>query len=217
MTADKKDRNSEAPRGRGRPKAVPDAKQKAEITKAAWDLFMGKGFAQTSMADVASAAHMSLTTIYRLFPGKNDLFAAVVSLHRESMVALPGNYDELPLVDALLQIFRIELDPEAEQIRHSVMQMFITASHHIPDLQPILMQEGPMQAHSLLVAWLEDQKAKGRLTFSSGEITARMLMDITFGAPGLKDGSGPQWPGGNDRPAYLRVCFTMLLDGLRPR
>jgi AcrR family transcriptional regulator len=196
---------------------MSDEAQRNAITRVAWDLFLKQGFARTAMAEVAAATHMSLSTIYRFFPGKNELFAAVVSLHRESMLALPGNYDDMPLVDALLHIFQIDIDPVADQQRHALMTMFIAESHRIPELAPILMQQGPLQAHALLVEWLDRQQVNGRIGTISSDITAKMLMDIAFGAPGLKDGTGPQWPGGDNRLTYLRQCFTTLIEGLRPR
>ncbi|WP_022892292.1 TetR/AcrR family transcriptional regulator [Agromyces subbeticus] len=41
--------------------------------------FLSRGFAGTTMDSVASAAHISKASLYRDYPSKNELFAAVVS------------------------------------------------------------------------------------------------------------------------------------------
>ncbi|KFL47599.1 TetR-family transcriptional regulator [Sphingobium sp. ba1] len=51
---------------------------KARILAAARDLFDSHGFHQTSMAELAAAAQVSVGQIYRLFKGKEDIIEALV-------------------------------------------------------------------------------------------------------------------------------------------
>ena len=62
-----------------RKEARPD-----EITSAALDLFVERGFAATRLDDVASRAGVSKGTVYLYFANKEELFKAVV---REALVA----------------------------------------------------------------------------------------------------------------------------------
>lgn len=204
-------------RRRGRPKVASDAAQKEAVTRAAWKCLLERGYGRTTMGDVAAAAQMSLSTIYRFFPGKTDLFSAVVALHRKSMLALPGNYDDMPLEEALGRIFQVDLDGEATRQRDALMTMILLESRQFPELSTVFHAEGPQHAHRLLAAWFERQKAQGRLTVADADVAARMLMDIVFGATSLKAKDAPQWPGGDDRPAYLQRCFTIIAEGMRPR
>lgn len=48
------------------------------ILNAARDLFAANGFHQTSMAELAAAAQISVGQIYRLFKGKEDIIEAIV-------------------------------------------------------------------------------------------------------------------------------------------
>ena len=41
-------------------------------------VFLRYGYARTTMAELAAAAALSRPTLYELFPGKDDLFAAVI-------------------------------------------------------------------------------------------------------------------------------------------
>ena len=51
---------------------------KARILTAARELFDSHGFHQTSMAELATAAQVSVGQIYRLFKGKEDIIEALV-------------------------------------------------------------------------------------------------------------------------------------------
>ncbi|MFN4128160.1 TetR/AcrR family transcriptional regulator [Pannonibacter indicus] len=201
-------------RGRGRPKAVDDRQQRGMIVDVAMPLFLAKGYGKTSMNEIAAAAHVSLSTIYRFFPGKQDLFAAIVASHRETMLALPGDYDGLPLDEALARIFRLGLDSEASQRREALMAMFMVEARQFPELMPVMVEHGPKQSKQLLAAWLERQTRLGFAQATDPVAAAGMIMDIVFGAAALKAPGSPIWPEGSERQDYLRRCFRMLADGL---
>jgi AcrR family transcriptional regulator len=57
----------------------------AELLAAALELFVERGYAATRLEDVAKRAGVSKGTVYLYFPGKEDLFKAVV---REGLVPL---------------------------------------------------------------------------------------------------------------------------------
>jgi len=202
-------------RGRGRPKAASDDEQRRLLAQTAWRLFVEKGYGGTTMQDVAAACRMSKRTVYRLFPGKTELFAAVVTLHRTTMIALPGDYDDLPLEEALARIFLIDADPALDEARTGLMAVFMAESRRFPELLPLVHAFGGEPSRRLLRDWLERQAARSKISLPDADIAARMLMDVVFGAVPLKDENGPPWSGGPDRPAHLRACFAMIVQGLR--
>jgi TetR/AcrR family transcriptional regulator, transcriptional repressor of aconitase len=57
------------------------AARRRQILDAAHAVFTERGFARTSMDDVARAANLSIGAVYRYFPGKDDLILAVCSGH----------------------------------------------------------------------------------------------------------------------------------------
>lgn len=205
------------PRSRGRPKVAPDADQARAIAETAWRLFIEKGYAGTTMGDVAATARVSLRTVYHLFPAKPDLFAAVVDLHRQTMLALPGDNDDLPVDQALGRIFQLDLDPETEKARAALMTFFIVEGRQFPELGPLVRKHGAEKSGILLAEWLEGQHRAGRIHAPDPRIAAKMLMDVVFGAVALKSGKGPEWAGSDDRKSYLESCFAMISTGLTPR
>lgn len=205
------------PKGRGRPKTVTDEVHKENVARAAWELLLERGYGGMTMAEVAKRARMSLNTIYRLFPNKLEVVAATVALHRQNIVALPADYDDISVVDALLRIFHVDMDMAALEQREALLHIFISESKTSPELVPVFLKNGPDEAFSLLRKWLECQHEKGRIQIRDSGITAKMLMDVAFGAQVAKDWPNGPWPGGDDRAGYLRECFSTLVDGLKPR
>ncbi|QRY86308.1 TetR/AcrR family transcriptional regulator [Tsukamurella tyrosinosolvens] len=64
----------DAPRLRGR----PGGSSGADLLAIARDLLLDRGFAGTTMDAVAAGARISKQTLYRQYPSKDDLYAAVV-------------------------------------------------------------------------------------------------------------------------------------------
>jgi len=60
---------TEAPRGRGRPRAA----DRASISAVAYALFRAQGFDRTTMDDIAKAAGIGRTTLWRYFESKSDI------------------------------------------------------------------------------------------------------------------------------------------------
>jgi TetR/AcrR family transcriptional repressor of mexJK operon len=216
-TDDGSSESRSCPRGRGRPKLMTDAEQAGMILTAARGVYLERGFAGTTMEDVATIAHVSKRTLYRLFASKTALFAAMVDAHTETMLALPGDYDELPLVEALEAIFRLDIDSDAERERLALLRLFMVDARQFPELGALLRERGGDRSLALLGGWLERQRQNGRIEIDDAAIGARMLMDMIFGAVVLKSGEGPEWPGDGDRRIYLSRCIRVFVNGVRPR
>jgi AcrR family transcriptional regulator len=207
---------SQARRGKGRPPSSPDESKRQMIADVTSRLFIEHGYQGVTMAQVAAAAHVSLSTIYRLFPGKPQLFSAIVEWHRHSMMALPGDYDALPIETALEKIFWVDLDSASERRRGELVRRIVAESRKIPELQPMFHDQGPEYSRRLLTEWLERQQVSGRIRVVDAAILAGMLMDIAFGMSSPKFSGDPDWDGSSERTNYLRTCFAMIVGGLKP-
>ncbi|NDW00116.1 TetR/AcrR family transcriptional regulator [Salipiger sp. PrR002] len=215
MTSEGKtnERTGAAPR-KGRPKAADDAERRKHLIEVTTALFLEHGYQGVTMSKIAAAAHVSLNTVYRLFPGKPDLFAALVGEHRRSMVDLPGDYDDLPIAEALERIFFVNLDKAAEQRRFGLAQMLVTEAERSAELGEVFLGEGPAYTHKLLVDWLTRQHDLGRIAIEDAGTAAKMLMDIAFGAPGSHRKGALMWEGMQERNAHLKICFAIVARGM---
>ena len=69
-------------------------------------MFLRYGFARTTMADLSKAASLSRPALYELFPGKEELFAAVVrELNREALQNYREKLPTLRTTQSKLQYF----------------------------------------------------------------------------------------------------------------
>ncbi|MCA0996117.1 TetR/AcrR family transcriptional regulator [Alloyangia pacifica] len=215
MTSEgKKDQStSPAPR-KGRPKAADDAQRRKHLIDVTTALFLEHGYQGVTMSKIAAAAHVSLNTVYRVFPSKPDLFAALVGEHRRSMVDLPGDYDDLPIAEALERIFFVNLDAAAEQRRFGMAQMLVAEAERSPELGAVFLGEGPEYTRKLLTDWLTRQRDLGRIEVADAGTVAKMLMDIAFGAPGSRRKGAPAWDAIVDRNTHLKTCFAIVSRGM---
>ncbi|GLK83554.1 TetR/AcrR family transcriptional regulator [Ancylobacter defluvii] len=204
-------------RGRGRPKARSDDEQAAAIVTQARALFLAGGYGRTTMDEIAAACRISKRTLYRLFPAKIDLFAAIVEEHRFTMLALPGDYDQLSLIDAIAAIFRVDIGDAENQERMALVGFVLAEIRQFPELGNVVRIHGADPSRAELTAWLARQAERGRIRLANPEYTARMLMDLIFGAVPLKQPGLPDWPRETDRRNYLREAIRLIVEGMMPR
>ncbi len=84
------------------------------------------------MDAVAARCGVSKRTLYRLFPGKTDLFRAMVADHRRSMLALPRATADEPLDEALAAIFRLDIDAVQDQGRMAFVLLAVAEAERFP-------------------------------------------------------------------------------------
>lgn len=204
-------------RSRGRPRTVPDATRRKEIATQALQMFRELGYARLTTDAVAARCQISKRTLYRLFASKTELIAAIIETHRESMIALPGDYDHLSLAQALDLIFFNDIDDEADRQRFAFLQfLFVEAAIH-PELEAIAGKYGRDTTLKLLEEWIAHQCALGRMSVPNAADAARMLMDMVVGSTAPARHGAIQWPGNERRRTYVRECIRVFLCGVATR
>lgn len=204
-------------RPRGRPKVMPDESQRSLIAERARELFLEKGYGRTTTDDVAARCRISKHTLYRLFPGKPALFAAIVDAHRQSVLALPGDYDELPLGEALERIFKIDIDPQADKERVALLNLVLLEARQFPELADIARRYGGDRSRAELANWLDRQCKRGRLRIDDADSAARMLIGMIYSDIVDTASGNVRWLGGKKRNDYIRRCVSVFLHGVVPR
>ncbi|MCW2308595.1 TetR/AcrR family transcriptional regulator [Rhodobium gokarnense] len=197
---------------------MPDNVQREIIVEQAHELFLANGYGGTTMDHIAASCRVSKRTLYRLFPGKLDLFAAIIDKNRQRMLLLPGNYDDMPLDEALETIFRVEIDPEDNRKRQALIRLVIIETRQYPELRTTARKYGAIPSRLELAAWFDRQCARGRMVIDDTEAAAQMLLDMVFGAIAAKATGGDlDWPGEDDREGYIKRCIQVFLHGVQKR
>ena len=74
------------------------------VLEAAVGVFAERGFEATKVQDIAQGAALSLGTIYSVFPGKQEIYEAILAEHGQALLALVQEVHDrklLPARDAL--------------------------------------------------------------------------------------------------------------------
>ncbi len=77
-------------RGRPRRDGSKSENQREEIAAAAIQLFSSRGYAQTTLSEIARAAGLDQSSIYYWFSGKDDILRHLVEENRSSLLVATG-------------------------------------------------------------------------------------------------------------------------------
>ena len=202
-------------RNRGRPKILEDEERREMVVARAAELFTELGYARATTEKIAARCCISKQTLYRLFPGKLAIFAAVVDAHRKVLTAVPETDEEQPLGLVLEKIFRANLDPSTGLKLARFLRGAIADSVRYPEVAEILRTHGGDRTCADLATWLCRQAAAGRIVIIDAKAVAQMLMDMVFGAVMLKVPGELGWYRNNDRAAHIRSCISVFLHGVQ--
>ncbi len=196
---------------------MSDQERREQIVAVAEKLFIENGYAGTSTESIAACCKISKQTLYRIFPGKLEIFAGVVRTHRLRMIDLDESYDDLPLGEALAKIFMIDLDEDAYKVRAAFLRTANIESLQHPQLREIMKRQGGEKSRSELTAWLERQTKKRDLCINDVYNTAHMLMDTFTGSVIFDAIGGFGWDTMEERVAHFRQCIDIVLNGMLAR
>ena len=134
----------------------------AAIVDAAFALFEERGFAETTIDEIAARADVSRRTIFRYFASKEDLvFLGQAAENREIVAMLQRAPRDLDPVDALLagtrELFRLSPDSAAQLVRS---QRLIDRTPALRAHKQALLQEvGELLTQGLLAPRMKKRDA----------------------------------------------------------
>ena len=150
------------------------------LLDAASKFFMERGFEATRMGEIARYARASKETFYRHFPGKEDLFRAVVIRGAKlvaaelSAVLLTHETPE----KALAAFGELFLDRILSADSISFHRMMMMERERFPELVQSLRAAGRERVRASLTRYLDEQVARGRLRKMDTAVGARQFLDL---------------------------------------
>ena len=134
------------------------ARKRAAILAAAHELFLQKGYAGTSMDDVAARAAVSKQTVYKHFADKQRLFTEVVTSDvgrtedqtEARMAAMPDSTD---LAADLRNFARWHLADVMQPGRLRLRRMLIGEAERFPELARAWYATGPERSFTEFARW----------------------------------------------------------------
>ena len=186
------------------------------LLEAAAAEFETKGYAATSMAEVAQRAGVSTKTVYRLIPTKADLLARVVS-GRIGQFMLETDTDAL---DALSPSERLESLLDAygtltlSRRTIAMHRLVIRESDQFPEVAAAFYQGAICRANEGIAAWLRRQRDRGVIKLDDPDVAAGMLRGMMSMDPQRAVMLGQRGaPDHDEIEARARQCAQLFLAG----
>src|SRR6266536_1419929 len=106
-------------RGAGR---MPRSARRKQLLAAAREVFVAQGYHSAAMDDIAERAGVSKPVLYQHFPGKLDLYLALLETHASELVravrhAMSSTADNMPRVHNAVSAYFDYVDSEGEAFR----------------------------------------------------------------------------------------------------
>jgi AcrR family transcriptional regulator len=129
-----------SPRRTRGPSIAKTAQTRAQIVSAATQIFLEKGYSDTRMSDVASAAEVAKGTLYLHFADKDNLFEEVVRAaiaeRLEVLAASAGDSSE-SVRAKLRRLYSSVVFEKQNNKRHGILRIIITEGERFPALASI--------------------------------------------------------------------------------
>lgn len=171
-----------------RPRRAGRLSSGAAIREAAARLFLEKGYAGTSMDDIATAAQVSKQTIYTHFPSKEELFSDLVMGNSDRVDQFISTIDRTlaeagDLRGALGRLARQYLGfvvrPDVLRLR----RLIIGEAWRFPDLARQYYELVPGRVYAALAERFGELRDHGRLRIEDPAAAARHFAWLTLGVP----------------------------------
>jgi AcrR family transcriptional regulator len=106
----------------GRPSRLPRSARRKQLLAAAQDVFVAQGYHAAAMDDIAERAGVSKPVLYQHFPGKLELYLALLDTHCDAIVAdvrtaMSATTDNNDRVTGAVQAYFDFVDHESEAFR----------------------------------------------------------------------------------------------------
>jgi AcrR family transcriptional regulator len=106
----------------GRPTRLPRSARRKQLLAAAQEVFVAQGYHAAAMDDIAERAGVSKPVLYQHFPGKLELYLALLDKHCDAIVAkvqsaMEGTSDNKERVRGAVEAYFDFVDHESEAFR----------------------------------------------------------------------------------------------------
>lgn len=163
-------------------------RKRGAILEAATTLFLRKGYAGTSMDEIAALARVSKQTVYKHFADKDTLFSAIVTAAVDAAgdpvsdaAAALAESDDLAtdLVALARGQLRSVMQPRLMQLRRLV----IGEANRFPDLGRAFYERGAGRTTSVLTTAFERLAARGVIEVDDPALAAAHFNWLVMAAP----------------------------------
>ena len=153
------------------------------ILSAALKVFAQTGYPGASMDAIAAEAGLTKPTLYKHFASKEALFAAVLAVPLDVMMLAFDTRTDKGLVAHLHEFAWSYAETVMRPEFLSLARLTIGEAHRFPNIGRDYQESGPDKVLAGLMAFMNDQRELGRLTFEDAELAAQDFWGLILSAP----------------------------------
>jgi len=200
--------------GLGRPRAHHAAGVPSRILDAAQELFLEKGYRNSSISDISELAPASKPTIYAHFAGKEALFAAVVSRAMGGLTDFENFTPEGDTIEEKLVSLGSAIIDELTEESLGVVRLTIGEAQRLPELSRSLHDAALDRSVKAVSRLLNEEALMGPHRPKRSQDTAQIFLDLIL-LPMLLGALLEERPGdlNHELPIFMRGRIGFVLAG----
>jgi AcrR family transcriptional regulator len=207
------------PSGAGRPTREQAEQRHAELLNCALDMFLDRGYEQTTIEAIAAAVSMTKRTIYARYDDKAALFRAAVQHAIERSIVPEQALRSLETDDleaTLVAVARMRVAHVMTREGLKLQRIINTESYRFPDIFTAANRQATAPVIEFLADLLRRHRAAGAISVARPRMAASAFLSLVVGGPVRIIASGNRLDSDEleDRIAFSVALF---LNGVRAR
>jgi TetR/AcrR family transcriptional repressor of mexJK operon len=189
----------------------------------ALDIFLEKGFEQTTIEEIATRVGMSKRTVYARYEDKAALFKAAVhraialyTIPRAAIDAVAEAAGTDDLEQTLLAVARQRIANLATPVATKLQRILSAQSYRFPELFHAAFEEGAGPVIDFLCDLFERHEALGEIALPDPRSAASAFLSLAVSGPGRVIVSGNVLDD-SQIDARVRFAVNLFLNGARRR
>jgi AcrR family transcriptional regulator len=202
--------------GVGRPTREQQEQRHEELLNVALDLFLEKGFEQTTMEEIAIRVGMSKRTMYARYEDKARLFRAAVHRAVERYTVPRAEVEALAtddLRETLAAIARQRIANVATPVATKLQRILTAQSYRFPELFHAAFDEGAGPTISFLKDLFVRYSERGQIKVTEPRRAATAFLSLVVGGPARIIVAGNKIDG-QEIEDHIRFTVVLFLRGV---
>lgn len=167
----------------GRPTASELERRKGLVMEVATELFVGQGYAATSLVDIAKGAGVATRTLYQHFGDKEAIFREVIYARDAGQaIEQPQVQQGDTVFDALMRGGRYALDVTYRQQSMGLMRLMIAESNRFPDFMQAVATSIFARFRRNIAKLFEGMEGAGLIPPGDHARSAELFSDLVLGS-----------------------------------
>lgn len=195
----------------GRPTAEELERRKQRVMEVATDMFVARGYAATTLLDIAKKAGVATRTLYQHFGDKEDIFREVIFARDTAIINPPELEEGEDLVAALRKAARYSYDVALRKRSIELMRLMIAESARFPDLMTKVATTIFSRFTGNLAVLFRQLAEKGLIPEGDHEQSAVLFADLLMGNRTVMIYFG--WLSAPPTETYTEVKIDLFIKG----